>query len=856
MNKLLKTVISAALAVALFVPFFAVFSADAATVEPVNLSGINIERKFNYLVVYTDEFGSGSTQTDDNGIEAVVNSEGRVISVGGNNNNIPKGGFVISGSSTKKTYIEKNIKVGYGVYLDKDAPAITVVPDDYNPFYAKTIEFTSINTTRFENYLVIYDGKDGRKTTGTNQWGFEVAVDKNGFIIAVGGNNLEIPEGGFVLSAIGTKKNALSEIARLGLSAAYDTETKIVTISYSKENAVEAPRLILENWKNEYNIAKKTYRNINYGAVEDLMQDLEKYFNLIKEAVDKDDMLAYTIAQSNFDKTSIKLKTQLTESPAVEGRAIWIRPTQTTMEEVKKVIREIYENGFNIVCIEGLFNNTVIMKLPEGNYLEQNPTFKNFDVLAAYIEECHKHGMELHLWMPVFRVAHDGSNYPDLGLHKKKPEWVNISNTGINYVSNEYGRGYFLNPALPEVHEYLLSVYKYILENYSIDGFQLDYIRYPDTVNGVDYGYDEYTRNLFKEQHNVDPITLSQSDALWKTWYEFRAQFVTDFVLKVKDLIEEIRPDIYLSCDVVPSFDESLQRTKQDTKKWLTNAYVDMVFPMAYGNTDSVNKWSKNTVALAGDKVFAYIGLSDYGADTLFDEIVISRQNGADGIAFFAYAQYKDGGYESIPQTIFAARAVSPSYNGKKALTAQLKFMKSRIKNVILPSKADGADALDALCADIDNLIARLESAGITACRQDVEKLVGDFNAVLGEKVTDENLKKAVQGDLRLVTKITLLSKDDEKAEYYKDHPLPEPYELSDVTPEPNNSAPSGSESESRLSTAEKVIRGIAIGVIVISIAGLPLYFALENRRKKIAASFEKPAEKSDEEQKDDSEKE
>ncbi len=848
-RKFFKPLLSAVIAVMLLVPLCAVFTANAATIEPVKLNGINIERKLNFLVVYTDEYNSGTTNTDDKGIEAVVNSEGRVTAVGGNNNNIPRGGFVISGSSTKKTYIEKNIKVGYGVYLDKDAPSITIVPDDYNPFYSKTIEYNSINTTRYENYLVIFDGKDGRQTTGTNQWGFEVAVDKNGFIISVGGNNTPIPEGGFVLSAIGTKKATLTEMAQIGLSAKYDTETKIVTISYSKDNAIEAPRLVLENWKNEYNTAKLNYRNIDYSAVEDSIKSLESDLDKIKTAVDKNDMLSYTIAQNSFEKTSANLKTLLTESPAVEGRAVWIRPTQTTAEEVKKVVKDIYENGFNIVCIEGLSNNTVIMKVPQGSYLEQNPKFKNFDVLAAYIDECHRYGMEIHLWMPVFRVAHEGSNYPELGMNKKKPEWINISNTGINYVSNQYGNAYFLNPALPEVQEYLLTLYKYILENYSVDGFQLDYIRYPDMVDGVDYGYDDYTRNLFKQQYSTDPKELSQSDSLWKTWYEFRAKFVTDFVLKVKDLVKQMRPDIYLSCDVAPSFDESLARMKQDTKSWLTNASIEMVFPMAYGNTTSVEKWSKSTVELAGDKVFTYIGLGDYGAATLFDEIVISRQNGADGIAFFAYAQYTEGDYKSIPQTIFAHRAVSPSYNGKKALVAQLKFMKNRIKNVILPSKAEGSAELEALFADIDNVVFRLESSGISACKADIEKLVGDVNTVLNNKVKEDNLKNVVKGDLRLVTKITALTKDDEKAAYYKDHPLPELYTLSEETPNQNNNSTGDNQTESKLSTTEKIIRGIAIGIIAISVLGLPLYFVLENRRKKIQQDAEsRPENKSDKE--------
>jgi uncharacterized lipoprotein YddW (UPF0748 family) len=118
---------------------------------------------------------------------------------------------------------------------------------------------------------------------------------------------------------------------------------------------------------------------------------------------------------------------------------------------VKKVVKEIYELGFNIVCVEGLYNNTMIFPLPEGSLFSHSPYFGGFDVLRAYIDECHRYGMELHLWMPVYRVGHDASTYPELGLGNVKPEWRNISNTGIDYVANIYGNGHYLNPALPEV---------------------------------------------------------------------------------------------------------------------------------------------------------------------------------------------------------------------------------------------------------------------------------------------------------------------------------------------------------------------------------------------------------------------
>ena len=58
------------------------------------------------------------------------------------------------------------------------------------------------NAPRGTDDLIIYSGL---KTTGTNQWGFEVPLDINGVVLAspVYKGNTEIPAGGFVLSGHG-----------------------------------------------------------------------------------------------------------------------------------------------------------------------------------------------------------------------------------------------------------------------------------------------------------------------------------------------------------------------------------------------------------------------------------------------------------------------------------------------------------------------------------------------------------------------------------------------------------------------------------------------------------------------------
>jgi uncharacterized lipoprotein YddW (UPF0748 family) len=120
----------------------------------------------------------------------------------------------------------------------------------------------------------------------------------------------------------------------------------------------------------------------------------------------------------------------------------------------------------------------------------------------------------------------------------------------------EYGNAYFLNPALPEVREFLLKTYRYILENYEIDGFQLDYVRYPENST-VNYGYDEYTVSQFTEKYNFEKVPTGSSQKGWTEWCQFRASFVTELVKKTGALIKEIRPDVIFSCDVAPGYEST-----------------------------------------------------------------------------------------------------------------------------------------------------------------------------------------------------------------------------------------------------------------------------------------------------------
>lgn len=68
---------------------------------------------------------------------------------------------------------------------------------------AHTGKIDGYNAPRNTNELILYVGK---ATTGTNKWGTEVAIDKDGIADApvYGKGNMRIPSGGYVLSGHGT----------------------------------------------------------------------------------------------------------------------------------------------------------------------------------------------------------------------------------------------------------------------------------------------------------------------------------------------------------------------------------------------------------------------------------------------------------------------------------------------------------------------------------------------------------------------------------------------------------------------------------------------------------------------------
>ncbi|NJN62559.1 MAG: family 10 glycosylhydrolase [Coleofasciculaceae cyanobacterium RL_1_1] len=146
----------------------------------------------------------------------------------------------------------------------------------------------------------------------------------------------------------------------------------------------------------------------------------------------------------------------------------------------------------------------------------QNPLTRGWDPLQAAVELAHARNMELHAWVWAFAVGNEAHNVivgdpidypgPVLAAH---PEWANRDDQ--ERVRHQGSRKTFLDPANPEARWFVIRQLDEIVNNYDVDGIQLDYIRYPFQDPGAErtYGYGSAGREQFEALTGVDPLTIS-----------------------------------------------------------------------------------------------------------------------------------------------------------------------------------------------------------------------------------------------------------------------------------------------------------------------------------------------------------
>jgi len=228
--------------------------------------------------------------------------------------------------------------------------------------------------------------------------------------------------------------------------------------------------------------------------------------------------------------------------------------------------------------------------------------------IGAVAALAHAEGLEYHAWIPSM-------------LRKDMPhEWYAVNRLGQSADDYPaYANTYrFLDPANPEVKEFLTEQYMAVAKIPDVDYVRLDFMRYPDVVLAralaeyyglsdvegeyapADYCYCPSCVQTFLEQTDID-ITQVEDPSKEPRWAQFRCDQITLFVDKIARAVHELGKKV--SVDVFPgpnSYAEHMVR--QQWNQWM----VDMFFPMNYNDyygegTDWVSTVVKEEVEGAGN---------------------------------------------------------------------------------------------------------------------------------------------------------------------------------------------------------------------------------------------------------------
>lgn len=338
-----------------------------------------------------------------------------------------------------------------------------------------------------------------------------------------------------------------------------------------------------------------------------------------------------------------------------EIRAIWLdRGTivrAKSEQDLAKIFDQLAAAGFNTVFFETV--NASYPIYPSRVAPAQNPLVKGWDPLAAAVKLAHQRGMELHAWVWMFAAANQRhnaivnqpANYPGPVL-QANPDWAMFDKQGRLFAPNT--KKAFLDPANPEVRNYLLALLEEIATNYQVDGIQLDYIRYPfqDPKVNQTYGYGKVARQQFKALTGFDPIGISPSNrALSQKWMDFRIQQIDSFVATVSSRMRKQRPSLILSAAVFPlPRTERLQRLQQNWEHWALRGDIDLLVPMTYAlDTPGLQSLAQPILmpsALSPALILPSIRLLNLPTMVAIDQVQQLRDLPATGYALFAVENF------------------------------------------------------------------------------------------------------------------------------------------------------------------------------------------------------------------------
>lgn len=195
----------------------------------------------------------------------------------------------------------------------------------------------------------------------------------------------------------------------------------------------------------------------------------------------------------------------------------------------------------------------------------------------------------------------------------------------------------WLSPFHPQAKRFLLQLINELVSNYEVDGFQFDdHLGLP-----VEFGYDPYTINLYKSEHNGQEPPANYQDPEWVAW---RANKISDFLAEVYQMVKARRPNAVISISPNPH-PFAYVNYLQDWPTWVNRGIVDELIVQIYRSDQNRFIWEMNKPYMQASlrKISTNVGIlsglraAPVGMDHIGDQIKAVRDRRFSGMSFFFY---------------------------------------------------------------------------------------------------------------------------------------------------------------------------------------------------------------------------
>lgn len=351
--------------------------------------------------------------------------------------------------------------------------------------------------------------------------------------------------------------------------------------------------------------------------------------------------------------------------------------------ELIAILDNVKANGYNTVFFQvrsecdALYISSIE---PWGYYLTgtqglaPNPLW---DPLSFVITEAHKRGLDLHAWLNPYR-AKTTSAYTTSANHitVTQPTWWFTSSADSQKI---------LNPGLPAVKNYIISIVQDIATRYDVDGIHFDDYFYPNGGMATNQDAQTYIDN---NPNNIATIA------------DWRRDNVNQMIAGTYDAIQTINTNLNKNIvfGVSPagiwksgiptgiSGNSAYSALYCDATAWLNSGKVDYLAPQLYwkitGAQDYValSKWWNDQAKASGKQLYisqAYYKMTDtnnWTATEIQNQFIQNRATSMD--ATFGQIAYNYANIKSNSKTIndvlnsnqYKYKSFAPPIAGKDAI--------------------------------------------------------------------------------------------------------------------------------------------------------------------------------------------